>query len=54
MQVAFLIRTTGTDQFQIETIREVFFVKCDALINQHAIATDQAFADITHAATRDE
>ncbi|MNT57217.1 hypothetical protein D3C72_1945730 [compost metagenome] len=54
MQIALFIRTTGADQLKIETIREVFFIKCNALIHQRAVAAQQAFAHIAQAATGDQ
>ena len=50
MEIALFIRTTGTDQFQIITIREVLFIERHTLIHQRHIATQQGFADVTHTA----
>ncbi|MNZ51112.1 hypothetical protein D3C78_689170 [compost metagenome] len=48
MQIVFFIGTTCANQLQIKTIREVFFIKRHALLNQNIVAAYQTFTDITH------
>ncbi len=48
VQVALFVRTAGTDQLQIEAIREVGLVEAHALIHQRRVAAQQAFAHVAH------
>ena len=41
MKIALFILTTGTDQLQIITIREIFFIERDALIHQRTVTAQQ-------------
>ncbi|MOA21071.1 hypothetical protein D3C78_1415490 [compost metagenome] len=38
MKIVFFIGATRANQFQVETIREMFFIKRNALLNQHIVA----------------
>ena len=50
MKIALFILTAGTDQLQVITIREIFFIERDALIHQRAVTAQQGFADVPHPA----
>ena len=49
VQITFFVRPAGSDQLEKIAIREVLFIKRNALIYQRAVTTQKTASDVAHA-----
>ena len=49
VQITFFVRPAGSDQLEKIAIREVLFIKRNALIYQRAVTTQKTAPDVAHA-----